>query len=120
MKMAIWLSAKRIDNLWLKRGLSIAPNVLRLCVRLRSVGIERSGSYRNSKNYRTGFKQRLENEIVNSVIKCDEENNPPEAVYFCCLVAKVSWIENHQEKYCDLIFGQPKQAIILQQKLLTN
>ena len=31
----------------------------------------------NTKNFRTEFKERLENEIVNSVIKCDEENNPP-------------------------------------------
>ena len=68
----------------------------------------------NSKNYRTEFKQRLENEIVNSVIKCDEENNPPDVIDFCCLVAKVSWIENHQQKYCDLIFGQPEQVIKLQ------
>ena len=68
----------------------------------------------NSKNYRTEFKQRLENEIVNSVIKCDEENNPPDVINFCCLVAKVSWVENHQQKYCDLIFGQPEQVIKLQ------
>ena len=68
----------------------------------------------NSKNYRTEFKQRLENEIVNSVIKCDEENNPPDVIDFCCLVAKVSWVENHQQKYCDLIFGQPEQVIKLQ------
>ena len=68
----------------------------------------------NSKNYRTEFKQRLENEIVNSVIKCDEENNPPDVIDFCCLVAKVSWTENHQQKYCDLIFGQPEQVIKLQ------
>lgn len=74
----------------------------------------------NSKNFRTEFKERLENEIVNSVIKCDGENNPPEVIDFCCLVAKVSWIENYQEKYCNLIFGQPEQAMILQQKLLTN
>lgn len=68
----------------------------------------------NSKNYRTEFKQRLENEIVNSVIKCDEENNPPDVINFCCLVAKVSWVENHRQKYCDLIFGQPEQVIKLQ------
>lgn len=68
----------------------------------------------NSKNYRTEFKQRLENEIVNSVIKCDEENNPPNVIDLCCLVAKVSWVENHQEKYCNLVFGQPEQVIKLQ------
>jgi len=68
----------------------------------------------NSKSYRTEFKQRLENEIVNSVIKCDEENNQPNVIDFCCLVAKVSWAENHQQKYCDLIFGQPENVIKLQ------
>ena len=65
----------------------------------------------NTKKYRTEFKERLEKEIVNSVIKCDEENNPPDVVDLCCLVAKVSWVENHQHKYykyCDLIFGQPE------------
>jgi hypothetical protein len=68
----------------------------------------------NNKSYRAEFKQRLENEIVNSVIKCDEENNPPDVIDFCCLVAKVSWNENHQRKCCDLIFGQPEQVIKLQ------
>lgn len=68
----------------------------------------------NNKNYRTEFKQRLENEIPNSVIKCDEENNPPDVIKFCCLVARVYWVENHQQKYCDLIFGQPEQVIKLQ------
>jgi len=68
----------------------------------------------NTKNFRTEFKERLENEIVNSVIKCGEENNPPDVIDFCCLVAKVSWTENHQQKYCDLIFGQPEQVIKLQ------
>ena len=74
----------------------------------------------NNKNYRAEFKQRLEKEIVNSFIKCDEENNPPEVVDFCCLVARVSWTENHQNKYCDLIFGQLEQVMMLQHKLLTN
>lgn len=62
----------------------------------------------NSKSYRTEFKERLQNEFHNSVIKCDEENNSPDVINFCCLVTKISWTENHQQKYCDLIFGQPK------------
>lgn len=67
----------------------------------------------NTKNYRTEFKQRLETEIVNSVIKCDEENNPPDVIDCCCLATRVSWIENHQQKYCDLIFGQSEQVMKL-------
>jgi len=74
----------------------------------------------NTKQFRIDFKQRLENEIVNSVIKCDEENNLPEIIYFCCLVAKVSWMENHQEKCCNLVFGQPEQVMKIHQKLWVN
>ncbi len=68
----------------------------------------------NTKEYRKQFKERLENEIPHSIIKCDEENNSPNVIYFCCLMVKVSWTENHQQKYCDLIFGHPEQVIKVQ------
>jgi hypothetical protein len=74
----------------------------------------------NTKQFRTEFKERLQNEIVNCVIKCDEENNSLEVINSCCLVAKVSWVENHKEKYCNLVFGQPEQAMEIQKKLWVN
>jgi hypothetical protein len=67
----------------------------------------------NDKKIRLEFKERLENEFTNTFIKCDEENNPPEVIDNCLLVAKLSWIGNNKYKYCDLIFGQPEQVIKL-------
>ena len=70
----------------------------------------------NSQNYRAKFKERLEKELDNSVIKCDEENNPSNVIDSCCLVARVFWTENHQQKYCNLVFGQPDQVIKIVQE----
>ncbi len=74
----------------------------------------------NDKKFRTEFKERLQNEFINCNIKCDEENNPPEVIDNCCLIAKVSWIENNKLKYCDLIFGQPEQAIKLTLNIISK
>lgn len=68
----------------------------------------------NTKNFREKFKQRLESEIENSIVKCDEENNTPDVIDSCCIVAKVSWIEGNIEKYCNLVFGQLEKTLELQ------
>ena len=66
----------------------------------------------NDKKFRAEFKTRLENEIDNSVIKCDEENNPVDVIESCCLAVRVSWVENNEDKHCDLVFGQPERVSI--------
>lgn len=70
----------------------------------------------NTRNFRLEFEQRLANEFIDCIIKCDEENNSCDVIDSCCLVARVSWYQNCEQKYCDLIFGQPKQAMKIQQK----
>ena len=55
-------------------------------------------------------------------VKCDEENNSPDIVDQQCLVAKVSWkerINSIETSFADLVFGQPEQVSIIQQKLLS-
>lgn len=72
----------------------------------------------NTRNFRLEFEQRLANEFIDCIIKCDEENNSPNVIFLCCLVARVSWYENYEQKYCNLIFGQPEQAMKIQQRYL--
>ena len=72
----------------------------------------------NDEKFREEFKTRLEKEITDSAVKCDEENNSSDVVESCCLIAKVSWTEDYKEKYCHLVFGQPGQTEEIQQRFL--
>lgn len=73
----------------------------------------------NDRIFRAAFKERLENKIANSIVKCDEENNTPEVIDYCCLIAEVMWEENYRKKYYKLIFGEPEQIKNFC-KLITN
>jgi hypothetical protein len=65
---------------------------------------------------------KLEHEVV---VKCDEENNPPDVINQCLLVAKVMWNSDYLNtwgyKYVTMIFGQPEAVAVYQnQELLDN
>ena len=45
----------------------------------------------NTKEYRLQFKERLENEFIGSVVRCDETNNTPNIIDNHGLVARVSF-----------------------------
>lgn len=67
----------------------------------------------NDDETREEYRIRLKNEIGDVEVKCDLDNNPPEIVDECVLVATVRWTpKNSQEtKYYHLVFGQPEQAM---------
>jgi hypothetical protein len=59
------------------------------------------------------------------IIKCDDENNPPEVVGQCLLIARVTWNSDYglewQYKYVDMVFGNPEQVEKYQnQQMLDN
>ncbi len=61
----------------------------------------------NTKDYQLEIKQRLEKELPSCNIKCDIENNPPDIIENCCLVAMVYWANNSKNmQYTHLVFGQ--------------
>lgn len=48
----------------------------------------------------------LRSELPECRIKCDEENNPPDVVDSCSLVARASWTDaRYGEMYIDMVFG---------------
>lgn len=66
----------------------------------------------NDSKTREMIRTKLEDELTDCNIKCDEENNPPLIIDECVAVAKVWWKgEGHEIKYVDLIFGNPEQVI---------
>lgn len=71
-----------------------------------------NGAKFNNKDVRMELKNRLEQELPECTIKCNEENNPPELIDLCCIAARASWMENHQEKEYILVFGQKEQVNI--------
>lgn len=72
----------------------------------------------NTKEYRLQFKERLENEFIGSVVRCDETNNTPNIIDNHGLVARVSFPipDSIGYKYLDLIFGTPDDVMKIQQE----
>jgi len=69
----------------------------------------------NDKSTRLMIKSRLESELPNTEVICDETNNPPDIINACVCVARVMWMEKGMEiKYVDLIFGNPEQIAVIQ------
>ncbi|MDA3778868.1 MAG: hypothetical protein PF487_01320 [Bacteroidales bacterium] len=68
----------------------------------------------NDKETRDYVTVRLENDLQNCNIICDETNNPPDVVDKCMCIARVSWL-NHNYTYVDLVFGRAKQVAKIEQ-----
>lgn len=73
----------------------------------------------NDKITRYGIKTRLETELPDCEICCDETNNPPNVVDSGACVARVMWKTHsgHEFKYVDLIFGRPEQIVKYQDEI---
>jgi hypothetical protein len=69
----------------------------------------------NDVKTREWVKDTLRKNFLEAVlIKCDDENNPPEIIDLCLLVAQVIWNSDYsntwQHKNVSMIFGDPKQV----------
>ena len=63
-----------------------------------------AGPY-NNKDYRQSIKSRFSQTLGQGIlVKCDEENNPPDVVYSNKLNVQLLWTENFQDFHCDLQF----------------
>lgn len=65
----------------------------------------------NNKETRDYVAARLENDLQNCNIFCDETNNPPDIINKCICIARVSWLNHNRNlNYVDLIFGSASQV----------
>lgn len=71
----------------------------------------------NDKPTRLMIKNRLESELPDCEVTCDETNNPVDIIEACVCVARVQWNMGYEIKYVDLIFGTPEQIVKIQQEL---
>ena len=73
----------------------------------------------NNIETRTNIKLKLENDLQNCKITCDETNNPPDIIDKCICVARIEWLNMGMKlNYVDLIFGNPKQIAKVKQESL--
>jgi nucleoside 2-deoxyribosyltransferase len=64
------------------------------------------GTLMNTSSQRKLIKSRLEKEIIGSVVvTCDESNNDQLIIDMNKLLARVTWSDNIDNKYVDLVFG---------------
>jgi len=71
----------------------------------------------NDKPTRLMIKSRLESELPDCEVTCDETNNSTDIIEAQVCVARVQWNIGYVIKYVDLIFGTPEQIVKIQQEL---
>lgn len=67
---------------------------------------------------RKRIKTKLETELPNCEVICDETNNTPMLIDNCVAIARLSWLSGAMElKYVDMIFGNPEQIMKIRDQL---
>lgn len=66
---------------------------------------------------RVRVKEILEKELgENFTVKCDNKNNTPDIIDEKCLVARISWKENTETHYTDVVYGYPDHVRKVKEK----